>query len=92
MFTGCHFDSVLRVYHNLSIIFQAGFHIIQPGSSIPTSLTAGEALQKHAVLLEIRGDSFRSTFIPLRTARPIEVAEVRNSVVHFPSALVEPFY
>ncbi|KAG9452767.1 hypothetical protein H6P81_005671 [Aristolochia fimbriata] len=53
-----------------------GFHITQPGSSIATSLIDGEAKPKHVLLLEIKGNQYRPTKIPLRTVRPFEYAEV----------------
>ncbi|PFH31363.1 Mre11 DNA-binding domain-containing protein [Besnoitia besnoiti] len=49
---------------------QGTFSILQPGSSIATSLVAGEALPKHAFLLEIRGDTYRITPHRLRSVRP----------------------
>lgn len=50
--------------------------MIQPGSSVATSLTAGEALRKHVLFLEIRGNNFRPTFIPLRNVRPLMFKEI----------------
>lgn len=47
------------------------FHLMQPGSSIVTSLTQGESLPKHITLLEVDGDNFRVTPIPLKTSRPL---------------------
>jgi double-strand break repair protein MRE11 len=44
--------------------------VLQPGSTVATSLSEGEARQKHAFLLEIRGSNFRTTPIPLRCVRP----------------------
>ncbi|PUZ49106.1 hypothetical protein GQ55_7G299100 [Panicum hallii var. hallii] len=53
-----------------------GFHITQPGSSVATSLIDGEAKPKHVLLLEIKGNQYRPTKIPLRSVRPFEYAEV----------------
>ncbi|XP_068667531.1 double-strand break repair protein MRE11 isoform X2 [Aristolochia californica] len=53
-----------------------GFHITQPGSSVATSLIDGEAKPKHVLLLEIKGNQYRPTKIPLKTVRPFEYAEV----------------
>ncbi|PKA59958.1 Double-strand break repair protein MRE11 [Apostasia shenzhenica] len=53
-----------------------GFHISQPGSSVATSLIDGEAKPKHALLLEIKGNQYRPTKIPLKSVRPFEYAEV----------------
>ena len=44
--------------------------ISQLGSTVQTSLTEGEAKQKHCMMLEIRGSQWRTTPIPLRTVRP----------------------
>ncbi|KAJ7535711.1 hypothetical protein O6H91_12G043300 [Diphasiastrum complanatum] len=53
-----------------------GFHLTQPGSSIATSLTDGEAKPKHVLLIEIKGSQYRPTKIPLQTVRPFEFADV----------------
>uniref|UniRef100_A0A0E0KVQ5 Double-strand break repair protein n=1 Tax=Oryza punctata TaxID=4537 RepID=A0A0E0KVQ5_ORYPU len=53
-----------------------GFHITQPGSSVATSLIDGEAKPKHVLLLEIKGNQYRPTKIPLRSVRPFHYAEV----------------
>lgn len=53
-----------------------GFHITQPGSSVATSLIDGEAKPKHVLLLEIKGNQYRPTKIPLKSVRPFEYAEV----------------
>ncbi|CBZ56373.1 putative double-strand break repair protein [Neospora caninum Liverpool] len=50
---------------------QGTFRILQPGSSIATSLVAGEALPKHVFLLEVRGENYRITPQRLRTVRPL---------------------
>ncbi|KAM7250975.1 hypothetical protein ACFE04_022858 [Oxalis oulophora] len=53
-----------------------GFHITQPGSSVATSLIDGESKPKHVLLIEIKGNQYRPTKIPLTTVRPFEYAEV----------------
>ncbi|GAB2284579.1 meiotic recombination [Dionaea muscipula] len=53
-----------------------GFHITQPGSSVATSLIDGESKPKHVLLLEIKGNQYRPTKIPLKSVRPFEYAEV----------------
>ncbi|XP_027068744.2 double-strand break repair protein MRE11-like isoform X1 [Coffea arabica] len=53
-----------------------GFHITQPGSSVATSLIEGESKQKHVLLLEIKGNQYRPTKIPLASVRPFEYTEV----------------
>lgn len=46
-----------------------GFHIVQPGSTIPVALTEAEAKPKHACMLEVHHNLFRVTPIPLKTQR-----------------------
>uniref|UniRef100_A0A8R1DTR1 Double-strand break repair protein n=1 Tax=Caenorhabditis japonica TaxID=281687 RepID=A0A8R1DTR1_CAEJA len=53
-----------------------GFYILQPGSTVATSLTAEEALQKNVFLLKIKGRKFASKPIPLKTVRPMIVDEL----------------
>ncbi|OWM88684.1 hypothetical protein CDL15_Pgr002451 [Punica granatum] len=53
-----------------------GFHITQPGSSIATSLIDGESKPKHVLLLEIKGNQYRPTKVPLMSIRPFEYTEV----------------
>lgn len=55
---------------------ECGFHILQTGSSVQTSLTASEQVPKHVFLLEIMGDKFRTTPIPLLAVRPLMMDEV----------------
>lgn len=56
---------------------EAGFHILQSGSSVATSLTAGEAADKNVFLLEVAaGGKFRVTPIPLLSVRPLIVDEL----------------
>lgn len=50
--------------------------VLQPGSSIATSLTAGEAQQKHVFILEIREECFRLRALPLQTVRPMIVEDI----------------
>ncbi|CAO2833472.1 unnamed protein product [Amaranthus hypochondriacus] len=57
-----------------------GFHITQPGSSVATSLIDGESKPKHVLLLEIKGNQYRPSKIPLQSVRPFEYAEVRNLI------------
>lgn len=46
------------------------FYVYQPGSTVATSLSEGESLQKHAAVLEIYQSSFKLYPIPLKTIRP----------------------
>lgn len=50
-------------------------HILQPGSTVATSLCEGEAVAKHVVLLQVKGLQFRRTAIPLRCVRPMRVLQ-----------------
>lgn len=47
------------------------YQIFQPGSTVSTSLTEGEARAKHMFLLEIRKLGFKMTPIPIRATRQI---------------------
>lgn len=53
------------------------FQVMQPGSTVATSLCDGEAEPKHVALLELRGQQFRLTPIRLRSVRPFITGEVR---------------
>ncbi|KAG2299308.1 hypothetical protein Bca4012_010884 [Brassica carinata] len=53
-----------------------GFHITQPGSSVATSLIDGESKPKHVLLLEIKGNQYRPTKLPLTSVRPFEYTEI----------------
>jgi len=50
--------------------------ITQPGSTVATALTQGEALEKHVGLLEIQGTSWRWKPLPLRSVRPFHYEEL----------------
>ncbi|EGT55264.1 CBN-MRE-11 protein [Caenorhabditis brenneri] len=53
-----------------------GFYILQPGSTVATSLTPEEALQKNVFLIKIKGRRFASKPIPLQTVRPMVCDEL----------------
>ncbi len=56
---------------------EAGFHILQSGSSVATSLSIGEQAAKHVFLLEVNADhKFRITPIPLFSVRPMVMDEL----------------
>ncbi|KAI5295163.1 meiotic recombination, partial [Ascosphaera acerosa] len=55
------------------------FHVMQPGSSIATSLVPGEAAQKQVALLTITGRKFLVEPIPLKTVRPFIMREISLS-------------
>ncbi|GAB1208510.1 Double-strand break repair protein mus-23 [Aspergillus pseudonomiae] len=46
------------------------FHVMQPGSSVATSLVPGEAVTKQVSIVSITGRSFKCEPIPLKTVRP----------------------
>ncbi|KAK4651153.1 meiotic recombination [Podospora pseudocomata] len=52
------------------------FHVIQPGSSIATSLVEGEAVTKQVAILNITGRRFTVDKISLKTVRPFVTREV----------------
>ncbi len=54
-----------------------GFTLCQPGSSVATALSEGEAKPKHVQLLEINGAAFRLIKFPLETVRPFIFESVR---------------
>jgi double-strand break repair protein MRE11 len=52
------------------------FRITQPGSSVATALTGGEAVRKQVGLLEIKYNQFRLKSIPLTQVRSFVMGEV----------------
>lgn len=50
--------------------YNGNFYVTQPGSTVATSLAAGEALPKHCALLQIHQKTFTIQPIPLQTVRP----------------------
>ena len=52
------------------------FHVMQPGSSVATSLSPGEAIPKHVAILSITGKDFKSESIRLKTVRPFVMKEI----------------
>ena len=64
--------------------------MLQPGSTVATALTAGEAARKHAWLLEVMPDPsgasgvhFRTIKLPLATVRPFVYEAVRGPAPHY---------
>ncbi|EEP79873.1 double-strand break repair protein mus-23 [Uncinocarpus reesii 1704] len=55
---------------------ETNFHVIQPGSSVATSLVAGEAVTKHVTILSITGREFKSEPIRLKTVRPFVMKDI----------------
>lgn len=52
------------------------FRISQPGSSVATSLVAGEAARKKVGILDVMGKQFRMHPVPLTQVRPFVTAEI----------------
>ena len=52
------------------------FHVMQPGSSIATSMMPGEAVPKHVAILNIVGKEFTCETIRLKTVRPFVMREI----------------
>ncbi|CAJ0576997.1 unnamed protein product, partial [Mesorhabditis spiculigera] len=53
-----------------------GFYILQPGSTVATSLTKDEALHKHVFILTVRARQFKLEPIPLESVRKMVVDEL----------------
>ncbi|XP_053163566.1 double-strand break repair protein MRE11 isoform X2 [Hemicordylus capensis] len=52
------------------------FYVSQPGSSVVTSLSPGEAAKKHVGLLRIKGKKMNMEKIPLQTVRPFFIEDI----------------
>lgn len=55
---------------------ETGFHVMQPGSSVATSLVPGEAVQKHVAVLSVNNKTFKVDKFPLKTVRPFVTREI----------------
>lgn len=55
---------------------EMNFHVMQPGSSVATSLMPGEAVAKHVAILSVTGRDFKVEPIRLKTVRPFAMKEV----------------
>jgi double-strand break repair protein MRE11 len=53
-----------------------GFHVMQPGSSVATSLMPGEAVPKHVAILSVTGKEFVTESIRLKTVRPFIMRDI----------------
>lgn len=53
-----------------------GFHVVQPGSSVATSLMPGEEVPKHVAILSINGGKFEVNPIKLKSVRPFVMREI----------------
>lgn len=55
---------------------ETGFHVLQPGSSVATSLIASESVKKQVAILSITGKEFKCDPIPLKTVRPLVTKDI----------------
>ncbi|KAF2860965.1 DNA repair exonuclease [Piedraia hortae CBS 480.64] len=55
---------------------EMGFHVIQPGSSVATSLVQGETVTKYVSLVKVQGKAFEAAKIRLKTVRPFVMKEI----------------
>ncbi|KAI1388254.1 DNA repair exonuclease [Hypoxylon trugodes] len=55
---------------------ETGFHVMQPGSSVATSLVPGEAVAKHVAVVSITGKEFKVEKHRLKSVRPFMTAEI----------------
>lgn len=55
---------------------EQSFHVMQPGSSVATSLMPGEAVPKKVCLLKVTGKEFKCEPILLKTVRPFIMKEI----------------
>ncbi|KAJ5919371.1 hypothetical protein N7466_010314 [Penicillium verhagenii] len=55
---------------------EMGFHVMQPGSSVATSLALGEAVPKSVSIMSITGREFKCEPIRLKTVRPFVMREI----------------
>lgn len=55
---------------------ETNFKVMQPGSSIATSLALGEAVAKHVAIVTVMGREFTTENIRLKTVRPFVMKEI----------------
>ncbi|KAI9810651.1 MAG: meiotic recombination, partial [Pycnora praestabilis] len=55
---------------------EMNFHVMQPGSSVATSLVPGEAATKYVAVLSVTGKDFKVEPIRLKTVRPFVMKEM----------------
>ena len=55
---------------------ETGFDIIQPGSTVATSLVQGESEPKHVCILSITGRDYQSEAIRLKSIRPFKTRDI----------------
>eukprot|EP00434_Breviolum_minutum_P025936 symbB.v1.2.022929.t3/scaffold2056.1/size90925/3 len=62
--------------HDCQESLRGEFYVIQPGSSVATSLTPGEAGLKHIALIDLKQGVFRCNPVPLWTVRPLVMRDI----------------
>ena len=55
---------------------ETGFDIVQPGSTVATSLIKSESEPKHACILSITGRDYKSEAIRLKSVRPFKIRDI----------------
>jgi double-strand break repair protein MRE11 len=55
---------------------ETNFKVMQPGSSVATSLAIGEAVPKHVAIVSVTGREFTTENIRLKTVRPFVMKEI----------------
>jgi double-strand break repair protein MRE11 len=55
---------------------EMGFHVMQPGSSVATSLVPGEAVAKHVAILNITGRELKVEKFRIKSVRPFITKEL----------------
>ena len=55
---------------------ETGFDVIQPGSTVATSLVQGESEAKHVCILSITGRDYQSEAIRLKSIRPFKTKDI----------------
>ncbi|KAI9787096.1 MAG: meiotic recombination [Geoglossum umbratile] len=55
---------------------ETSFHVMQPGSSVATSLCPGEAVSKHVAIVSVTGRDFKVEKFRLKTVRPFVMKEI----------------
>ena len=58
---------------------ETSFHVMQPGSSVATSLVLGESVPKHVAIVSVSGKDFDVETIRLKTVRPFMYKEITLS-------------
>jgi double-strand break repair protein MRE11 len=69
---GHEHECLIDPHYNIEM----NFHVMQPGSSVATSLMPGEAVPKHVAILSITGRDFKVETIRLKSVRPFVMREI----------------